>query len=99
MNEENMAIPVTGELFRFGKVAITAAAMQALSPNTVAEALDRHAKGDWGTVCKKDWEANDLALSEPGRLLSAYEAKDQTVFWIITEWNRTATTILLPSDY
>ena len=99
MNEENVAIPVAGELFRFGQVAITAAAMQALTPDTVAEALSRHAKGDWGTVCKEDWEANDWALSEVGGLLSTYQATDQTVFWIITEWNRDVTTILLPSDY
>ena len=99
MNEEPMVIPVAGELFSFGQVAITAAAMQALSPDTVAEALSRHAKGDWGTVCKEDWDANDFALGEFGRILSTYQAENQTVFWIITEWNRTATTILLPSDY
>ena len=47
----------------------------------------------------EDWKSNDEAMYEDGRLLSTYQAKDQTVFWIITEWNRTATTILLPSDY
>ena len=99
MNEATTVIPVRGQLFQFGKVAITAAAMQALSPVDVAEALARHANGDWGTVCKEDWKSNDLALGEFGRILSTYEATDQTVFWIITEWNRTATTILLPSDY
>ena len=99
MNDAILEIPVCGQLFQFGKVAITAAAMQALSPMDVAVALDRHATGDWGTVCEDDWESNDLALGEFGRILSTYQAKDQTVFWIITEWNRTATTILLPSDY
>lgn len=99
MNEATIVIPVGGQLFKFGKVAITAAAMQALSPIEVADALSRHANGDWGTVCNEDWDANDLALSECGRILSTYKGKDQTVFWIITEWNRSATTILLPSDY
>lgn len=99
MNDVTLVIPVSDQLFKFGNVAITAAAMQALSPIEVVDALSRHANGDWGTVCKNDWDANDLALSEYGRILSTYEATDQTVFWIITEWNRTATTILLPSDY
>ena len=99
MNEVTLVIPVSGQLFQFGQVAITAAAMQALSLSEVDVALTRHANGDWGTVCKEDWDANDLALSECGRILSTYKAADQTVFWIITEWNRSATTILLPSDY
>lgn len=99
MNDAKIEIPVTGQLFRFGKVAITAAAMQAISPEDAADGLSRHAFGDWGTVCKDDWDSNDLALSEFGRILSTYEAKDQTVFWIITERDRTVTTILLPSDY
>ena len=99
MNEATLVIPVSGQLFQFGNVAITPAAMQALSPNETADALSRHASGDWGTVCEEDWDANDLALSECGRILSTYESKAQTVFWIITEWNRSVTTILLPSDY
>ena len=99
MNDETMVIPVTGQLFPFGQVAITAAAMQAISPEDAADGLSRHASGDWGTVCGDDWKSNDLALSEFGRILSTYKAKDQTVFWIITEWNRSVTTILLPSDY
>ena len=99
MNETNFEVPVEGPLFPFGKIAITAAAMQSLSPSDVFDGLTRHGFGDWGTVCMEDWKSNDEAMYEDGRLLSTYRAKDQTVFWIITEWNRTATTILLPSDY
>ena len=54
---------------------------------------------DWGNVCEADWIANDRALKRGERLLSSYSARDGTEFWIITEWDRSYTTILLPSDY
>ena len=99
MKKQSITSPVGGVRFPFGHVSITTAAKQSLSPIEVADALFRHAHGDWGTVNKDDWESNELALHEHGRLLSTYLATDQTVFWIITEWDRTSTTILLPSDY
>jgi len=65
-----------------------------------AELIGRHLSGDWGTVDKDDWRANDRALREGTRLLSAYELPHTgEKVWVITEWDRSATTILLPSEY
>jgi hypothetical protein len=65
----------------------------------VMEGLRRHASGDWGEVCKEDREANDEALVRGGRLLSAYEAPGLPKVWIITEADRSATTVLFPDEY
>ncbi len=62
--------------------------------------LRRHRAGDWGTVCDDDALANDLALDPacPARLLSAYDTPGSRL-WVITEADRSATTVLLPSEY
>lgn len=59
----------------------------------------RHATGDWGGLDPADKRANDSALANGERLLSAYPLRDGTKVWIITEWDRSVTTLLLPSDY
>jgi hypothetical protein len=60
--------------------------------------LNRHASGDWGEVCDEDKASNDRALKHGSRLLSAYTFRDTKV-WIITEADRSITTVLLPSEY
>ncbi len=92
---------LTGSLPRFqvGRLMVTAAAAASIAADEALQALRRHAAGDWGLVGAEDWAANDLALREGTRLLSSYETRDKTVFWIITEADRSVTTILLPSDY
>ncbi|MCW5560220.1 MAG: hypothetical protein KIT22_20570 [Verrucomicrobiae bacterium] len=81
-----------------GQVVITANASLRLSTEEVLAALRRHATGDWGDLCPEDAIANDQSLHEGGRLLSAYGDGDYR-FWIITEAERSVTTILLPEDY
>jgi hypothetical protein len=61
--------------------------------------LARHARGDWGELCPADMRANDRALREGDRLLSAYKTSTGERLWVITEADRSATTILLPSEY
>lgn len=63
--------------------------------------LDRHLAGDWGELSEDDWNSNQQALKTGGRLISCYDinAGDETRLWIITDMNRGATTLLLPSDY
>jgi len=61
--------------------------------------LKRHANGDWGDLCDDDSEENTLALQTGTRLFSAYNVNDELKIWIITEADRSVTTILLPSDY
>lgn len=64
------------------------------------EYIARHARGDWGIVDADDKRANDDALKVGARLLSAYMLRDGTTkIWIITEADRSATTILLPDEY
>lgn len=66
----------------------------------VTESLKRHAKADWGDMCQEDKEENELALRKGNlRLFSAYEAKGLPKIWIITEKDRSATTILFPEEY
>jgi len=75
-----------------------------------AQALVRHAQGDWGDVCEQDRQTNEWALAHGARLVSVYKfpaqlpgadmqalASDRV--WIITERDRSATTLLYPSDY
>jgi hypothetical protein len=64
----------------------------------VIDCLKRHVQGDWGDVCEDDAKANDDALKDGDRILSAY-AINGTKIWIITEWDRSATTILFPDEY
>jgi len=84
--------------FRPGDLYITRNAALQLSGEDVRDAFLRHLRGDWGDLGAEDWEENELSLREGYRLLSAYTAKDGTRFWIITEHDRSATTVLLPED-
>lgn len=85
--------------FPLGRTVITATAHATLEPLDVILALRRHVSGDWGSLCEEDQASNEEALANGYRLLSAYEDSKGTRFWIITEWDRSYTTILLPSDY
>jgi hypothetical protein len=87
-------------LFPLGRTLTTPGALEAVPPSEMLQAMRRHARGDWGDLCDEDRQANDLALKNGARLLSAYHTRDgKTKFWIITEWDRSATTVLLPAEY
>ena len=61
-------------------------------------ALQRYAKHDWGDLCEEDRALNDAAAAGAERVLAAYPSSLGKI-WIITEWDRSATTILFPSEY
>jgi hypothetical protein len=82
-----------------GQTVATPAILQELDAAEIAEALRRHATGDDGVLDDEDKEANRLARAEGHRVLSAYLSKQGQKFWIITEWDRSATTILFPREY
>ena len=64
------------------------------------ECIDRHKTGDWGNLCEENKQLNDSAVVDGGRILSAYEIGENKVkIWIITEADRSYTTILLPEEY
>lgn len=85
--------------FPLGRLVATPAALSALTHDDIMSAISRHLKGDWGEVCAEDREENDRSLREGYRLLSVYRGANGTKFWIITEHDRSVTTVLLPSDY
>lgn len=82
-----------------GQLVITPAATAVLAQPDVVTALRRHASGDWGEVDDHDRRANDDAMRHGTRLLSAYTSASGTGFWVITEADRSVTTVLLPDDY
>ena len=82
-----------------GRIVITAGAQDNVHPEDVVKALARHAAHDWGDVCAEDKALNDQALTDGCRVLSAYADRHTTKFWIITEADRSVTTILLPDEY
>ena len=82
-----------------GRLVATPAALAALSQADIVAALRRHAVGDWGDVEPDDRAANDDALKSGDRLLSVYFSGTGTKFWVITEADRSSTTVLLPDDY
>ncbi len=85
--------------FRLGCLMITPQALSKLGHEEILTALARHARGDWGDLDAEDVEENELSLREGFRLLSAYQSKTGEKFWIITEADRSVTTILLPEEY
>jgi hypothetical protein len=84
--------------FPLGQLVATANASERLSTEEVLTGLRRHACGDWGDLSPEDTLANEAALQQGGRLFSAY-GFGATRFWVITEADRSATTVLLPEDY
>jgi len=85
-----------------GRVLATPGAVAAFARHPtvgVWDYLRRHLTGDWGDVDRADWAANDRAVQDGARVLSAYALPDGTKIWIITEADRAATTILLPDEY
>lgn len=91
----------TSALFPLGQVLITPGAIEALaeSGQTPHEFLRRHQSGDWGDLCEEDRRENEFSLAKGFRILSAYHTKAREKLWLITEHDRSATTILLPSEY
>lgn len=88
-----------GPLFPLGKLLITPGASSVLSNEDITSALRRHLTGDWGDLDEEDRQENELSLREGYRMLSAYQTANDIRFWIITEADRSATTILLPEEY
>jgi len=78
-----------------GQTFLTPQAADALHPVDVEDALRRHARGDWGEVCAADIAENEISLKEGFRLLSAYTDRSGVKFWIITEWDRFTTVLLM----
>ncbi len=87
--------------FELGRAVATVGAHDALAAglHLPAEFLLRHKHGDWGELDPEDRRENERALRAGSRLLSAYRTRAGEKLWVITEWDRSATTVLLPEEY
>ncbi len=85
--------------FTGGSVYATPGILDTIDPAHVDDALTRHFGGDWGDCGEEDRKANEEALEEGSRLFSVYHDRTGAKFWIITEADRTSTTVLLPDEY
>ncbi len=89
-------------LFSLGQVVATPGALAALEKagQSPQEFLSRHVRGEWGDLCEEDRKENQLSLERGFRLLSSYPTNaGDTKVWVITEADRSVTTILLPEEY
>jgi hypothetical protein len=85
--------------FRCGRIVCTPNALSQISREDMLMGIGRHQAGDWGDVNEHDRQANERALIDKTRLWSVYHAGNGVKFQIITEADRTVTTVLLPADY
>ena len=85
--------------FRLGHIVATPNALSQLTQEDILRGIQRHQAGDWGEVDEHDRQENELSLKEGFRLLSVYRSARGVKFWLITEADRSATTVLLPEDY
>ena len=86
--------------FELGHLVITSNAKSTISGTDLWPAIARHVQGEWGDMCMMDKATNDEALENgEGRLFSRHKDSRETVFWIITEPDRSSTCVLLPEDY
>ncbi|QET31280.1 hypothetical protein FOB31_16400 [Burkholderia multivorans] len=90
-----------GPRFKLGRIFATPAALEAIADAHVSiiDLLIRHMRGDWGDLSESDRQQNELSVEAGLRLLSSYVLPGGQTVWVITEWDRSSTTFLLPGDY
>ncbi|HJW57586.1 MAG TPA: hypothetical protein VJ577_20180 [Burkholderiaceae bacterium] len=88
-------------LFALGRIVVTRGALSLLGQHGVLpmQLVSRHVRGDWGYLNPEDVIANNEALAGNDRILSNYLIDGDDRVWVITEWGRSTTTLLLPSEY
>ncbi len=97
-------LTVSGGKFTLGQFVTTAGVNNKIAEDAefskfVLKSIARHARGDWGDLGADDKKRNDDDLAAGERLLSAYEQGELPKIWIITEWDRSVTTVLFPEEY
>lgn len=86
------------QLFELGQCVMTHGIAGQLDKDKINSLVIRHVSGDFGNLCKEDIETNNYAIKNSERILSSYEVDSQKVY-IITEWDRSYTTVLFASEY
>ena len=94
-------IEITKPKFNLGKLTATPGALEALADagQSPMVFISRHIRGDWGDCCEEDRQANEDALRNGDRLLSAYRTVKGVKIWVITEADGSSTCVLLPEEY
>lgn len=90
--------------FELGRVVATASVARKMKEDKhfrtfVYTSLGRYMRKDWGNTCNEDKKLNDTAVKKGSRILAVYKKSPDEFIWIITEWDRSTTTILFPSEY
>ena len=90
--------------FSLGKLVMTRAVHDKMNSDIdfaigVLESFERYNRCDWGDLCDEDTAENEHALKEGERIFAVYNIGDEKKLWIITEWDRSVTTLLLPEEY
>lgn len=85
--------------FKLGRIVTTPKVLENLSSEDITRAIVRHQSGDWGELDEEDCETNDKAVNQGLRILSEYRSAKGVKFWLITEADRSVTTVLLPEEY
>lgn len=93
--------PKISPLFPLGLLVATPGALEVLKEHGIIpmRLIARHSRGDWGDVEPDDAKSNDKAVHSGARLLSCYQLANSARIWVITEADRSSTTVLLPSEY
>jgi hypothetical protein len=88
-------------LFPPGQIVATPGALQLLeqTKRSPVEFLSRHFRGDWGDLCQEDKTENELSLKYGFRIISSYQVSENEKLWVISEADRSVTTLLLPAEY
>ncbi len=88
-------------MFPLGDVFLKVGANEAFEESNQLpnEFISKHQKGEWGIICEDDKKENDFSVKEGFRILSAYKTARDVKLWVITEADRSSTTVLLPSEY
>ena len=88
--------------FELGRIVATHNVDQFMKENgdhlSVISLISRHQSGDWGKICEEDAQLNELALKNGERIMSVYDMNGRDI-WIITEADRSSTTLLFPEEY
>ena len=87
--------------FPLGRIVATPGALRALEQanQNPFECLERHQAGDWGELCEEDKRENEFSVGNGFRIISSYRTRNGTKIWVITEADRSVTTLLLPHEY
>ena len=97
MTDTNRLLPK----FFLRRTVATPGALRALEQANQSpyEFIERHQTGDWGELCEEDKRENEFSVQNGFRILSAYRTRNDVKIWVITEADRSVTTLVLPHEY